>query len=403
MPGFVRGLAPEHWFLLALLGSATFFLGYDGSIFALVLPFLARDFRVAPAALAGPLALLQLAGLVAIPLNRLADRQGRRRILVPAALGYALANLASAFAGDLATLIATRVVAKILGTVEASLAVVVLSEELPASARGTGMGILSLLGVLGSGLVALLLPLASAPFAWRGLYAASVPALVVVVLLRLRLRETRRFLTAEHRLEPVKVLLHRNYRGRAATLGSFFLITTIPAPAATFLSSYALGDLHLQPSALTRLIALAGAAAVGGYLIGGPAADALGRRAMIVITTAALSPAIVCMYRGDTAGLWVGAVAGALLLAAATPALTAYTSELFPTSARATANAWIGACAVAGTMAGLAFVQLATSRLGGLSAALTWLAVPPLPALGLIALLPETARRELDEVASEPP
>jgi len=195
---------------------------------------------VAPAALAGPLALLQVAGLVAIPLNRFADRHGRRTILVPAALGYALANLASAFAGDLTTLITTRVVAKIVGTVEASLAVVMLSEELPASARGAGMGILTLLGVLGSGLVALLLPIASAPFAWRGLYAASVPALVVVVLLRLRLRETRRFLSAPHRLEPVRVLLHPSYRGRAAILGSFFLVSTIPAPAATFLSSYAL-------------------------------------------------------------------------------------------------------------------------------------------------------------------
>jgi len=164
-----------------------------------------------------------------------------------------------------------------------------------------------------------------------------------------------------------------------------------------------LGELHLQPAALTQLIVLAGAAGVGGYLIGGPAADALGRRAMTVITTAALSPVIVGIYRGGAAGLWIGAVAGALLLAAATPALTAYASELFPTSARATANAWIGACAVVGMMAGLAFVQLATYRLGSLSAALTWLAVPPLPALVLIALLPETARRDLDEVAPEPP
>ncbi len=398
----MHALERRHWRLLALLGSATLFLGYDGSIFALVLPFLARDFQVAPAGLSGPLALLQLASIAAIPFNRLADRQGRRGVLILAALGYALANLGSAFAPTLGTLIATRLAAKLLSSVEVSLAFVMLSEELPAAARGVGLSVLALLGALGVGIVAALLPLAQAPFAWRWLYAGSVPALALVVVLRLHLPETARFLGIRRRAEPLGVLLHQRYRRRSALLGIFFLVTTIPTPAVTFLSTYALGDLQLSPAALTLLIFVAGAAALTGYMAGGYAADTFGRRGVAVIATAGLSAAVLLMYGDGLRGLWIGTVGGAFLVAGSTPAFTAYTNELFPTSARATANAWIGACAVVGSMVGLGFVAIASTPLGGLRASISSLALPPLAALILMRFLPETARRELEDISPDP-
>lgn len=357
---------------------------------------------MAPTTLAGPLALLQLATLVAIPFNRWADLRGRRRLLIGAAFGYALANLASALVSDLAAFIATRVAARLLSSVEVSLAFVMVSEELPSTSRGTGLSVMSFVGALGSGAVALLLPLTGAPFAWRWLYVASLPALAVVVLLRRRLHETSRFLSAPLGSEPLRVLLHRPYRRRSVLLGFLFLITTLPAPAVTFLSTYALNDLGLQPAALTELILVAGAVGLAGYLVGGHAADRYGRRAVIFATTAGLPLVVLVMYGGSIPGLWLGATAGAFLAAAGAPAFSAYVNELFPTSARATANAWIGACAVLGALGGLALVRLAGDYAGGLRVSILWLSAPPVAALGIIPFLPETAGRELDEAAPEP-
>jgi MFS family permease len=367
----------------------------------LALPYVARDFHVAPAALAGPLAVLQFATIAAIPLNRLADRRGRRNVLVLSALVYTVANLGSAFAPNLGTLFATRAVAKLAGSAEVTLAFVILSEELPAHSRGAGLSVLAAFTALGGGVAALLLPFVGGPFAWRWLYLGTLPALALVILLRLRLRETRRFLSLARRPEPLKVLMHPPYRRRALVLGAFFLITTLPTPAATFISSYALGSLHLRPAELTALIFLAGGAALIGYLVGGQAADVLGRRAVMVLTTATLSGAIFLMYGLGVPGLWVGSVAGAFLVAAGTPAFSAYTNELFPTAARATANALAGTAAVLGGAIGLAAVAF-LGAWAGLQASILWLALPPLPALLLIRLLPETARRELSEVAPEP-
>lgn len=323
-------------------------------------------------------------------------------MLVLSALIYTVANLGSAFAPNLGTLFATRAVAKLAGTAEVSLAFVILSEELPAQSRGAGLSLLAIFTALGGGVAALLLPLVATPFAWRWLYVGTLPALALAVLLRLQLRETRRFLSLTTRPEPIAVLMHPPYRRRALVLSAFFLITTVPTPAATFISSYALGSLHLRPTELTALIFLAGGAALIGYLVGGQAADVLGRKAVMVLTTASLSGAIVLMYGLGVPGLWVGSVLGAFLVAAGTPAFTAYTNELFPTSARATANALAGAAAVLGGAIGLAVVGFLSGTGAGLQASILWLALPPLPALLLIRLLPETARRELSEVAPEP-
>jgi MFS family permease len=377
-------------------------VGYDGSIFALILPYLARDFRVAPTALAGPLALLQLAALLAIPFNRWADRRGRRGLLIGTALGYALANLASGLSPDLATFITTRLAAKLLSSVEVGLAFVMVSEELPPAARGTGLSVMSVVGGVGSGVVVLLFPLAGAPFAWRWLYLVSLPALAVVVLLRWRLGETQRFLDSTRGGEPLRVLWHAAYRQRALLLGLFFLVTTLPAPAVTFLSTYALDELGLRPAALTALILVAGATGLAGYLIGGYAADRYGRRGVMVATTAGLSLAVLVLYGGTQQGLWLGATAGAFLAALGAPAFTAYVNELFPTSARATANAWIGACAVIGSLGGLLWVSAFAGPAGGLRLSILWLAAPPLAALGIIPFLPETAGKELEQLAPEP-
>jgi MFS family permease len=313
-----------------------------------------------------------------------------------------LANLGSALAPNLGSLFATRAVAKLAGSAEVSLAFVMLSEELPAQSRGAGLSLLAIFTALGGGVAALLLPLVARPFAWRWLYLGTLPALALVILLRLRLRETQRFLSLARRPEPVAVLMQPPYRRRALVLGAFFLITTVPTPAATFISTYALGSLHLRPADLTVLIFVAGGAALIGYLVGGQAADVLGRRAVAVFTTATLSGAMFLMYGLGVPGLWVGSVTGAFLVAAGTPAFTAYTNELFPTAARATANALVGVAAVLGAAIGLGVVWFLGTTGAELRVTVLWLALPPLPALLLIRLLPETARQELSEVAPEP-
>ncbi|MDX1649798.1 MAG: MFS transporter, partial [Myxococcota bacterium] len=150
--GRVPELTPRQWSLLGLLGAAELFDQYDVGILGLALKQIQEGLGI-PESQIGPVtAVARLGVLPAFALTVLADRLGRRRLLLATIVGLTLSTFATAFAQDAVQFMALQFVARSFIYAETMLAVVVLAEELDAAERGWGIGMLGALGALGHGL-----------------------------------------------------------------------------------------------------------------------------------------------------------------------------------------------------------------------------------------------------------
>ena len=126
------------------------------------------------------------------PLAALADRRGRRTIVVAVAVAAPLVTAAGALAPTFPFLVATQALGRPLGLVLDFMVAVVAAEEMPRNSRAYAVSVLAMASGLGAGVAILALPLADlSPGAWRYVYLVSLIWLVVAVDLARRLPETR--------------------------------------------------------------------------------------------------------------------------------------------------------------------------------------------------------------------
>ena len=107
----------------------------------------------------------------------------------------------------------------------------------------------------------------------------------------------------------------------------------------------------------------------------------------------------VAMFVASGPWIWVWSAVGAIVGAAAVPALGVYGPELFPTASRGSANGGINVAAVTGAVVGLLTAGYLSDLFGGLPAAIAILAVgPAIVVLLVVFAYPETAHRELEDI-----
>jgi putative MFS transporter len=205
--GFVRS-APElevrEWSLLGLLGLTLLINHYDFAVLTLALPQIQAGLSIPEDEIGRVVAGVRLGVLPALLLAFVADRVGRRRLLVLTILGFTLCTTLTAFAPNASTFVALQFTARMFIAAEEMLAIVVIAEEFTAESRGFGLGILAAFGALGFGVAALVLALVNKlPFGWRALYVVGALPLLWVAWLRRRVPETRRF-EAEREARPVE-------------------------------------------------------------------------------------------------------------------------------------------------------------------------------------------------------
>jgi putative MFS transporter len=402
------GVGIREWRLLALLGTANAVNGYDLGILTLALPAIQASFGIAEAHVGTMLAVIRLGMLPALALGVLADRYGRRRLLLATIVGFTVCTVLTAGAPDAVTFIATQFVARVFIAAEDTLGIVVVAEEIGAARRGFALGVLAALGGIGHGLAAVSFALVgSGPYGWRLLYLAGALPLVVVAWLRRSLVETRRFLAHQTRhagarlgaLTPLRSLA-REYPGRLLALAGMILpIYFVTAPALAFQAKF-LQEAHgYTPTTVALLYFVGGLVSVAAQLTVGRSSDGIGRKPAVLLTVALTAAGALLLYRG--AGPWVPL--GWLLMVAGylglDVMLSALGSELFPTAYRSTASAARAVIATLGASAGLALEGPLFTLTGSHAAAITWMLAPLVLVPAALAALPETARRELEEIA----
>jgi EmrB/QacA subfamily drug resistance transporter len=169
---------------------ASFLAPFMGSSVNVALPTIGWEFGITPAELSWvATSYLLSAAVCLVPLGRIADTVGRRRVFTTGAVVYTVASAACAIAPSLSLLIAARVLLGVGGAMIFATSLALLTSVYPATERGR---------VLGINVASVYLGLSVGPFAgglltqyagWRSVFAANVcvgAIIIVAVISNLR-------------------------------------------------------------------------------------------------------------------------------------------------------------------------------------------------------------------------
>lgn len=393
-PDLRFGFNAHEWGVLVPLSMVGFFLNYDTGLLSLAAPSIAEGLGVSVATFGIGVAVIRVAALGSMPVLRLADRVGRRQMLLVSVLAFTVATAATSLAWGLVSFVVFQMAARLFLATEESLAGIVISEELRPDRRGGGLTLLGIIAMTGFGLVAvMLLAVPLTPLDWRILYVAALPPLALVAWLRRNLRETEAFTVAqsEDRVQsafwPHVDAAHRPLLWRITlVLGTHGLLGT----PMFFYAAELAQDGYGWEGLFTVIVIAAGPATLLGYMAGGRLSDRIGRRPVVIWSAVVVVLGVVVVFSG---GRWLFAP-GFFLLTGADAGLAAvrpaYLSELFPTEVRATLLSFVFAVVVAAGSVGLVVVGLFDGLLSTRTT-IFGLAAVMLAGLAAIRGLPETA------------
>jgi SHS family lactate transporter-like MFS transporter len=339
----------RHTFLAAFLGWTLDSLDYFLLIFCV--KAIAGEFHTQPSAILGAVFMTQaFRPIGAVIFGMLADRYGRRPVLMANILSFSVIELSCAFAPSLTVLLILRALFGIAMGGEWGVGAALAFETLPKEGRGTFSGVLQEGYALGS-------ILASAAFAfffhwigWRGLFMLGAAPGVFVFFVQARVAESPVWLEgAAKRLArsklPAGSASPKVPHNLMAFLPTFlFLILLMTAFMSfshgtqdvypTFLSV----SVHLTPATIGIIGVLYGIGSIAGGIVFGALSEKWGRKRAIV-TAALLSIPIIPLYAyGHSAILLgVGAVLMQFMVQGAWGVVPAYLTELSPAPVRATA------------------------------------------------------------------
>lgn len=347
------------------------------------------------------LAIIRLASLGGLPVAALADRFGRRRLLLATlAGGLALTALAAA-SPSYWWFVAIFALGRPLLSGADAVAQVCAAEQTDTENRSKAVALVAAGYGVGAGLTAIAHSVGLGWLGFRGLFALALVPLAGLSLLRRWIVEPDRFLAAADRERrfPVFGGVGRNFRRRLAVVAALaFTLSVITGPANGFAFLYA-ENIVRQPGYVTALMVVgAGATGLIGLFVGQSLADHVGRRATASFGMVGIALFAVVAYSGSGAALIVGYSCGVLTGSILAPAVGALVNELFPTSVRGSVAGWWIAAGVVGAAVGLVTFGAVADVRNQFALAATVTFLPAAAAAGLFWLLPETRGRELEQL-----
>jgi predicted MFS family arabinose efflux permease len=232
---------------------------------------------------------------------------------------------------------------------------------------------------------------------WRWLFLAGGVGLLAAPAIWLRLPEGRTWQKVRPSGSALRLLMRGPWRRRILVLSATTaLLAVLLEPAGLLFTVFASEILHMTPVAISTLIVVSGVAGGAAYVAGGYLSDRFGRRWPGIALAATTAVVTSLSFATGIAGFVIGNVLWSAISSAATPVFGAWSAELFPTRARATAEATGGVAAAIGSVAGLQVVGL-LSQAVGLGRALELVGVAALAGAFLLLLLPETKQTPLPD------
>jgi SHS family lactate transporter-like MFS transporter len=339
----------RHTFMAAFLGWTMDSLDFFLLIFCV--KAIAGEFHTEPSAVLGAVFMTQaFRPMGAVLFGMLADRYGRRPVLMVNILSFSVIELACAFAPSLTVLLWLRALFGIAMGGEWGVGAALAFETLPKEGRGAFSGLLQEGYAMGS-------ILASAAFAiffhfigWRGMFMLGAAPALLVFYVQARVGESPVWLEgAKKRRERAGGAFWQPETGTWARLLAFlptflFLVLLMTAFMSfshgtqdvypTFLSVEA----KLSPGTVGTIGVLYGLGSIAGGIVFGSLSEKWGRKRAIVTAALLAIPVIPLWAYGHSAWtLGAGAVLMQFMVQGAWGVVPAYLTELTPAPIRATA------------------------------------------------------------------
>lgn len=383
-----------------------FFDGYDLFAISQTLPELRAAFHLTPVEASHLLAVANLGTVAAYLLVRLADRWGRRALLLVCLVGYSGASLLSALAPGAGVFLIGQLTVRLFLVSALATAVLYATEEYPAERRGRVIGLVQACYSFGGIACAVLTPrLLATSLAWRAVYLLGATSILLICFARRGLRETASFLRARadhaRTAPPLLPQLPRPpHRNRMLQLAAIWILTYLCNQSTTvFWKEYAQAERGLSNQRIGLFVASAAVAAVPLIVLAGRLIDRIGRRRSAALIYSVTAVGAFAAYSPIPEGLLP--VALLLLITGATASvalLSAWTAESFPTGQRGDSFAWSSSLLgrLGFVLSPLLVAELVPLLGWGRSLALS--ACFPIASLVLIRLwLPEPAGQQLEE------
>jgi putative MFS transporter len=435
-------VGPYLALLFLMLSSATLFEGFDAAMLSFAAPDARATLGIGRDEWGYVNGITRMGVMASFFFLFFADRLGRRTMMLLTVVGFTIANGATAFVTDKWEFTLCQTLARLFLTAEYSLAVIMVGEEFPTRLRGRAIAILISLATVGVMLMAklqpyVLLPEGAEPNAihslgawlvatgqralglerdvasWRALYALSLLPLLLILVLRLAMRETRRFEAVRTGVAPARRTLREmlrdaavpwrpEYRARTAMVtllwNCVFLVT---APSVVYWVIFAREDLGLTPAQVGDIVFWGYGGGVAGHFVAGWLIDRIGRKWTCAGFYVCAALSIALLYQVPSlVGQYVWMIATVFCFAAANTSTHVYASELFPTEIRATGYGWTT------NLFGRVTEVLTPMAIGALS---IWLGIPNSiavvavgPILGaalVVRYAPETRGMTLEQIA----
>ena len=378
---------PAHLRIILLCGISVFMDGFDAQATGFVAPALAQQWGIARGAL-GPILTAGLAGMLmgALVFGPLADRFGRKRILILCTLWFGVFSLLTAAADSMTSMVVLRLLTGIgLGGTLPN-AIALTAEYMPRTMRSTGVTLMFTgfsLGAAAGGFAAAGL---IGRFGWPAVFVVGGAAPCVVAIFLLGLPESIRYLVlqggrdsqiAQHlrRLAP-RLRLAGDARftatepaeagfpvarlftnGRAAMTVLLWVIFFMSLLDLYFLNSWlptVLHDSGLQLETAIRVTAMFQVGGAAGAFVLGRLLD---RRKSFIALAIAYSGAAISVFFIGTAGsspavqILLVFAAGMCVIGGQT-GTNALAAESYPTAIRATGVGWALGIGRIGSIAG---------------------------------------------------